>query len=94
MFSIAICGGSGYTGVELLRLLLAHPDVEIKVLTSEKSAGKKVSEIFPHLRGISEIVLEPLEKETIKDKADIFFLALPHGSSQEIADYFIKRAKR
>lgn len=94
MFSIAICGGSGYTGVELLRLLLAHPDVEIKALTSEKSAGKKISEIFPHLKGISDIVLEPLEKETLKEKAEIFFLALPHGSSQEVADYFIKKGKK
>ncbi|MCX7792838.1 MAG: N-acetyl-gamma-glutamyl-phosphate reductase [Thermodesulfovibrionales bacterium] len=94
MFSVAICGGSGYTGVELLRLLLQHPDVEIKVLTSEKSAGKKIYEVFPHLKGISDLTLEPLEKESIKDRADIFFLALPHGTSQEVADYLIKNGKK
>ncbi len=85
MFSIGICGGSGYTGVELLRLLLGHPLAEIRVLTSEKSAGKKISEVFPHLRGIFEIVLEPLE---------IFFLALPHGTSQEVAAYLVDNGKR
>ncbi len=94
MFSIAICGGSGYTGVELLRLLLAHPDVEIKAITSEKSAGKKIGELFPHLKDISNLVFEPLEKEKIRDKAEVFFLALPHGTSQEVADYLVKNGKR
>lgn len=94
MFSVVICGGSGYTGVELLRLLLVHPDVEIKAITSEKSAGKKISEIFPHLKGISDLTLEPLEKEKLLQKAEIFFLALPHATSQEVADFLIKNGKR
>ncbi|MFN3740660.1 MAG: N-acetyl-gamma-glutamyl-phosphate reductase [Thermodesulfovibrionales bacterium] len=94
MFSIAICGGSGYTGVELLRLLLAHPDVEIRAITSEKSAGKKIGELFPHLKDISNLVFEPLEKEKIRDKAEVFFLALPHGTSQEVADYLVKNSKK
>lgn len=94
MFSIAICGGSGYTGVELLRLLLAHSDVQISAITSEKSAGKKIGELFPHLKDISNLVFEPLEKEKIRDKAEVFFLALPHGTSQEVADYLVKNSKK
>ncbi len=94
MFSIAICGGSGYTGIELLRLLLHHPLADLKVVTSERSAGKRLSEIFPHLRGITDLVLEPLEKERIKERAEIFFLCLPHGTSQEVADYLVKNGKR
>lgn len=94
MFSIAICGGSGYTGIELVRLLTGHPGVVISAVTSEKSSGKKVSELFPHLTGLIDLVFEPLEKEILKDKADLFFLALPHGTSQEIADYLLRHGKR
>jgi len=94
MFSVAICGASGYTGVELLRLLIGHPHVEIKAVTSEKSAGKRLNSIFPHLTGLTDLVLEPLEKERLKDRADIFFLCLPHGTSQEVGAYFLENGKK
>ncbi len=94
MFSVVICGGSGYTGVELLRLLTGHPHVEIKAVTSEKSAGKKIHEIFPHLKGLTDLILEPLEKESLKDRADIFFLCLPHGTSQEVGAYLLEMGKK
>jgi N-acetyl-gamma-glutamyl-phosphate reductase len=94
MFSVAICGGSGYTGVELLRLLIGHPHVEIKAITSEKSAGKRLDALFPHLNGLTDLVLEPLEKERLKDRADIFFLCLPHGTSQEVGAYLLENGKK
>lgn len=49
MIKIGIIGGTGYTGVELLRLLVQHPDVELKVITSRGEAGKPVAEMFPNL---------------------------------------------
>lgn len=49
MLKIAICGGSGYAGSELLRILVLHPQAEVTAVTSEKSAGKKVTDLFPHL---------------------------------------------
>jgi N-acetyl-gamma-glutamyl-phosphate reductase len=94
MLKIAICGGSGYTGAELLRILSGHPDVEITAVTSERSAGKRVTDLFPHLHKYSGLVYEPLDKEKVLGKADVFFMALPHGASQEAVDYFYKKGKK
>ncbi|MEW6108349.1 MAG: N-acetyl-gamma-glutamyl-phosphate reductase [Nitrospirota bacterium] len=90
---VAICGGSGYTGVELLRILSRHPHIEIASVTSEKSAGKKVAGVFPHLFKCKDITYEPLNKGKLLDKADLFFLALPHGASQEAVNFFFSNGK-
>lgn len=88
MLKTAICGGSGYAGAELLRLLSQHPQIQITAVTSEQSAGKKITELFPSLRRCSHIEYEHLFKEKLVKKADFFFLALPHAASQEAVDYF------
>jgi N-acetyl-gamma-glutamyl-phosphate reductase len=76
-----ILGATGYTGAELLRLLSVHPGVSLQWLTSEKFAGKKIYEVFPHLRGFSD--LECRSVAGLKDlgKVDVAFSCLPHGSS-------------
>lgn len=94
MIKAAICGGSGYTGAELLRILLLHPEVEVTAVTSEQSAGKRVTELFPHLHRYSSLKYEPLNKEALLDKADVFFMALPHAASQEAVDFFYRKGKR
>jgi N-acetyl-gamma-glutamyl-phosphate reductase len=94
MIKIAICGGSGYTGVELLRILSDHPRAAVTAVTSEKSAGKKITELFPHLRRYADMSYEPLNKEKLLDKAEIFFLALPHGASQEAVNFFFRNGKK
>lgn len=94
MIKIAICGGSGYTGAELLRILLLHPEVEVTAVTSERSAGKRVTDLYPHLHKYAHLVYENLEKEKVLKKADLFFMALPHGASQEAVDYFFKKGKK
>ncbi len=91
MLKTAICGGSGYTGAELLRLLLLHPEVEVTAVTSERSAGKRVTDLFPHLHRYAHLIYEPLDKEKVLEKADLFFMALPHAASQEAVDYFFKK---
>ncbi len=100
MIPVVICGGSGYTGVELLRILSGHPNIKIVAVTSEKSAGKMVVEVFPHLYKYKNLVChggsmiyEPLNKEKLLNKADIFFLALPHGTSQDIANFLFSNNK-
>lgn len=93
VLKVAICGGSGYTGAELLRLLAFHPEVEVTVVTSEKSAGKCVSDLFPHLRNYSYLFYEPLKRDEIISRADLFFMALPHGASQETVHFFASRDK-
>jgi N-acetyl-gamma-glutamyl-phosphate reductase len=82
---VAIVGSSGYTGGELFRILLNHPFAEIVAVTSEKSAGRPITDIFPHLLGLTDLVCEPLDPEKIAPRADLAFLALPHVTAQEAA---------
>lgn len=78
-----ILGASGYTGAELLRLLLRHPAVEIGALTAERQAGKPMGEVFPHLGRLGLPDLVKIE-DVAWDKLDLVFCALPHGTTQEI----------
>lgn len=81
-FKVGVIGATGYTGVELLRLLILHPDVHLEVITSESKAGKKISQLHPSLDGIADIELQKIE--TIKDhELDLVFLALPHRVSMD-----------
>ncbi len=93
VLKVAICGGSGYAGAELLRILAFHPEVEISVVTSERSAGRKVTDLFPHLSRYSNLLYEPMKKEELLKRADLFFMALPHGASQEAVDFFVSKGK-
>jgi len=78
MIKIGIIGGTGYTGVELLRLLAQHPDVELKVITSRAEAGRPVAEMFPSLRGrVGLAFSEPNEKALAG--CDVVFSATPNG---------------
>ncbi|MFJ9390211.1 N-acetyl-gamma-glutamyl-phosphate reductase [Nocardioides sp. NPDC101246] len=81
---VAVAGASGYAGGELLRLLLAHPEVEIGALTAASSAGKTLGSLQPHLIPLADRVLEPTTAETLAGH-DVVFLALPHGESGPIA---------
>ena len=80
MISASIIGGSGYTGGELLRLLLQHPEVEVKQVTSERNAGKFVFSTHPNLRKRTQLKYSPLDS---LERCDVLFLALPHGVSME-----------
>ncbi len=91
--NVAVVGATGYTGVELVKILINHPDVNIVALTSESNAGKLYSDIYPHY-------LELMDKEIIKIEElknyniDLLFLALPHGISMKyIHDYGYKKYK-
>lgn len=81
---IAVAGASGYAGGELLRLLLAHPSVEIGALTAGGNAGRRVGEFQPHLTPLADRVLGESTAEVLAGH-DVVFLALPHGKSAEIA---------
>jgi len=93
MLKAAIVGASGYTGVELLRILHSHPEVAVTCVTSEQSAGKPISDVFPTLRGRCDIVLENLEPVGIAEKVDIVFTALPHKAAMEVVPTFLKMEK-
>jgi len=93
MLKVAIVGASGYTGVELLRILHSHPEVAVTCVTSEQSAGHPVSDIFPSLRGRIDLELENLEPVGIAEKVDIVFTALPHKAAMEVVPTFLKMGK-
>jgi len=93
MLTVAIVGASGYTGLELIRILHRHPEVAVTCLTSEQSAGKKISDVFPTLRGRCDLVLENLEPVRVAEKADIIFTALPHKAAMEVVPTFLKLGK-
>lgn len=95
LIKAGIVGATGYVGVELLRLLNRHPEVEIKHLISRSNAGKKLIDIYPQFSGskYNDLILEDYQKIDFID-TDIVFSALPHGVSQEIvADIFSKGVK-
>ncbi len=81
----AVAGASGYAGGELLRLLLAHPGVEIGALTGNSNAGQKLGALQPHLLPLADRVLEPTTPEVLAGH-DVVFLALPHGQSAAVAE--------
>lgn len=94
MLKVAVVGASGYTGIELLRILHCHPEVAVTCVTSERSAGKTVAEIFPSVRERYTQVLEHLEPVRVSEKADFIFTALPHQAAMEVVPTFLKLGKK
>lgn len=82
--SVAVAGASGYAGGEVLRLLLAHPGVQVGALTAGSNAGETLGVLQPHLLPLADRVLEPTTVEVLAGH-DVVFLALPHGQSAAIA---------
>ena len=83
MLRVAVAGGSGYMGAELLRLLLQHPEVTLTSVTSERLAGEPLGRVYPHLRGLTDLTFSDLDAERLAAAVDAVFLALPHMESQK-----------
>ncbi|MFI6282995.1 N-acetyl-gamma-glutamyl-phosphate reductase [Streptomyces sp. NPDC050988] len=81
----AVAGASGYAGGELLRLLLAHPEIEIGALTGNSNAGQRLGALQPHLLPLTDRVLQETTPEVLAGH-DVVFLALPHGQSAAVAE--------
>lgn len=84
MVKVSIIGASGYTGGELLRILLNHPKVEISKLTSRQYAGEFVHRVHPNLRGLIHATFIPHNVEKVIENSDLVFTAVPHGSAVNI----------
>lgn len=80
---VGIIGATGYAGVELVRLLLTHPDVSIAALSSVSFEGKAISEVYPSLAEICDLSL--VDEDTVVAASDVVFAALPHGLSEALA---------
>jgi N-acetyl-gamma-glutamyl-phosphate reductase len=94
MVKAAIYGASGYTGQELLRLLLRHPQVEVAAITSRQYQGLPLAKVFPGFKGLTELVFGNYTPEETAALCDVVFLALPHGVSMQAAPIFYKAGKK
>ncbi|WP_209121846.1 N-acetyl-gamma-glutamyl-phosphate reductase [Alkalihalobacillus sp. BA299] len=86
----AIIGATGYGGADLIRLLHNHPEVELRSVHSSSQQGIKISESYPHLQGINDLVLQDIDPQIIKEQADVVFLSTPPGVSRDISGQLIE----
>lgn len=84
-YRAAIIGATGYTGSELVRILLTHPNVEIMTITSESKAGEPFTAVHPQFTGLIDVPLSSMD-DLNPDEVDVIFLALPHGVSMSAAE--------
>jgi N-acetyl-gamma-glutamyl-phosphate reductase len=92
--NVAVFGASGYTGLELMRLLVRHPGVELTALTSREYQGRPVGEVFPALARIVELAFVPPDPSAIIAAAEVVFLAVPHKTAMELAPSLLQGGLR
>lgn len=93
MISIGIVGGTGYAGVELLRLLVSHPQVNLKCVTSRSEAGMPVAEMFPNLRGFTDVCFSEPDVKTL-GACDVVFFATPNGTAMKMVPELLAQGTR
>lgn len=93
MIRVSIVGGTGYTGVELLRLLAMHPEVEVTVITSRSESGLPVADLFPSLRGHYDLCFSEPDPARLAE-ADVVFFATPHGVAQAMVPEILRLGAR
>src|SRR3989304_2566849 len=93
MIKVGIVGGTGYTGVELLRLLAQHPRAELAAITSRKEAGMPVADLFPSLRGAVELAFSDPAGAGLA-QCDVVFFATPNGGAMGGARALVERGVR
>jgi N-acetyl-gamma-glutamyl-phosphate reductase len=94
VIQVGIYGASGYTGQELMRLLLGHPEAKVVAATSRRFAGQPVSDVYPGLSGRTDLVFTNDSPEVMAGLADFIFLAVPHGVSMKIAPIFVRAGRK
>ena len=90
---VAIVGASGYTGAELVRLVVGHPRLELVAVCADRSAGSRIEHVFPHLAGRVSMELEPFDAERVARRAEVVLCALPHGQSARVAGELVERGR-
>ncbi|RLC15271.1 MAG: N-acetyl-gamma-glutamyl-phosphate reductase [Deltaproteobacteria bacterium] len=94
MTRVGIVGATGYAGAELVRILSGHPDVELTILTSRQYAGIPFHRIYPAMAGVVDLICEEYNTDSLCDRADMIFTALPHKLPMEIVPELVKQGKR
>ncbi|MDT8387765.1 MAG: N-acetyl-gamma-glutamyl-phosphate reductase [Thiogranum sp.] len=93
MIKVGIVGGTGYTGVELLRLLALHPEVQLEIITSRGEAGTRVCDLFPNLRGHIDLVFTEPDAARLA-ACDLVFFATPNGIAMSMARELLEKGVR
>ena len=93
MNKVGIVGGTGYTGSELLRLLVGHPQVEVAAITSRSEAGKSVADLFPNLRGFLDLNFTAPDVEQLAG-CDVVFFATPNGTAMGMVPTLLEAGAR
>lgn len=93
VIKVGIVGGTGYTGVELLRILAAHPDVKVQAITSRSEAGMAVSDMYPNLRGHYDLAFSEPDADALS-ACDLVFFATPHGVAMRMVPELMARGTR
>lgn len=94
MIRTAVVGATGYTGLELVRILSAHPEASISIATSRQYAGQPIYRAFPSLLGSADLVCQAFSPEQIIEVADVVFLAVPHQTAMDYAPIFLQNGKK
>jgi N-acetyl-gamma-glutamyl-phosphate reductase len=94
MIKVGIAGATGYVGIELIRILLNHPQVEIVYAAAQSHVGKKLSHVYPHLHALIDIACSELDAEEMAKQCDVIFTALPHGHALELAEPILQAGKK
>jgi len=89
-----IVGGTGYTGAELVRLILGHPSLQLVSIVGNTTAGQQVADVLPSLRGILDGPVQPFDPDAIVEEADLAFCALPHAASAEAVSALRQRGMK
>jgi len=93
MLTVGVVGGTGYTGAELLRLLVMHPQVELKQVTSRSESGNKVADLFANLRGFTDVCFTEPAAGTLAE-CDVVFFATPNGTAMKMVPELIEKGVR
>jgi N-acetyl-gamma-glutamyl-phosphate reductase len=93
MISVGVVGGTGYTGVELLRLLVGHPAVDLRVITSRSEAGLPVADLFPNLRGHLDLTFSTPDVAALT-ACDLVYFATPNGIAMEMVPELLAAGTR
>jgi N-acetyl-gamma-glutamyl-phosphate reductase len=94
MKKVAIIGASGYTGVELARILCNHPHITLTTVTSRQYEGQTLGRVFPNLSKKVDLVCENLSPEQLSSRADLFFTAVPHKTAMDIVPKLLTEGKK
>lgn len=94
MNRVSVVGATGYAGAELVRILSGHPDIELTILTSRQYAGVRFDKVYPSMSGVVSLVCEEFSVDTLCDRAEIVFMALPHKIPMEIVPELLKRGRK